>query len=148
MSFFEKIRNLLQSKSWYYIFSSEGIIRPRFLKRSSGVRKCPYWGLFANFSVFYIYLKVSWSLSKSYNPKLDKIFFFWRLWASNEPVVSGNAHDGEFLLIFQFSIVFWMSPEDSQSILIPNKVQPKIFGDSEPKTSQLCLAMFILRTFC
>jgi hypothetical protein len=60
--------------------------------------------------------------------------------------VSGNAHDEEFLLISQLSIVFRKFSEDSQSILIPNKAKPKMFGDSEPKTSQLCLAMFIFMT--
>jgi hypothetical protein len=72
-----------------------------------------------------IFLNVPWSLSRSYNPKLDKIIFFLRLLTQNEPVVSGNVHTEDFLLIPHFTN-FFVSNLKSLEVLNP-KLDKKFF---------------------
>jgi hypothetical protein len=118
------------------------------VKRASCSRDYPYWGLFVNFPTLKIFLKVSWSLSKSYKPKQDKTKNVWRLWTSSEPDTSGNVNIKDFLLISLLLKYFWKSFQVSQSLIIPKKSKQNMFGDSERQTSQLCQGLSTLKTSC
>jgi hypothetical protein len=67
---------------------------------------------------------------------------------SNEPVVAGIINIEDFLLISQPLKYFEKSLEVSQSLINPNKIKQKMFGDSERQASQIRQAMSILRISC